>query len=211
MHDTDNLVALVAILVIFGAPMGIWILHKIHSHTERMEMIRRGMAPPPPGVPRDLPPPNFGAMPPPNVPPGRRMYYRSGQYEYTSEDYYYAQRQLRRGITVALIGFALLLGLSTIGPLSGIGPVGPWLLGGLVPLFVGIAQIISAVLNGARLPGFIPGGAWSQPTNFGPPPNVGSGPNAGTTPPPQTPSGPYAWRPGSTPEIERPAPPPDQR
>jgi hypothetical protein len=207
MHDTNtgDFVALVAILVIFGAPMGIWILHKIHSHAERMEMIRRGMAPPPAGVPRDLTPPNFGAMPPPNVAPGRRGYYPPQH-----EDYYYAQRQLRRGITVACIGFALLLGLSTIGPLSGIAPVGPWLLGGLVPLFVGIAQVINAVLNGARLPGFTSGGTWSQPTNFGPPPNVGPGPNAGTTPP-QAPPGPYAWRPGSTPEIERPAPPPDQR
>ena len=210
MHDTDNLVAIVGILVIFGAPMGIWILAKIHAHTERMEMIRRGMAPPPPGIPRDLTPPNFGAMPPPQ--PGKRTYYRSGQYEYSSEDYYYAQRQLRRGITVALIGFALLLGLSTIGPLSGIAPVGPWLLGGLVPLFVGIAQIINAVLNGARLPGFAPGSTWTQQSNYGPPPNVGSGPNVGATPPPpQAPPGPYAWRPGSTPEIERPAPPPDQR
>jgi hypothetical protein len=200
MHDTDDFVALVAILVIFGAPMGIWILAKIHAHTERMEMIRRGMAPP-----------NLGAMPPPNVPPGKRMYYRTPQYEYSSEDYYYAQRQLRRGIQVALIGFALLLGLSTIGPLSG-NPFGPWLLGGLIPMFVGIAQIINAVLNGARLPGFGAGtGNWSQPTSFGSPPNAGQqGPSVGT-PPSQAPSGPYAWRPSSTPEIERPAPPPDQR
>jgi hypothetical protein len=200
-HDTDNLVALVAILVIFGAPMGVWMLSKIHAHTERMEMIRRGMAPPPPGIPHNLTPPNMGAMPPPNVTPGKRGYYPP-QYE----DYYYAQRQLRRGIQVACIGFALLLGLSTIGPLSG-SPFGPWLLGGLIPMFVGIAQIVNAVLNGARLPGF--GTAtWSQPTSFAPPPNVG--PSAGT-PPPQAPPGPYAWRPGSTPEIERPAPPPDQR
>lgn len=202
-HDTDNLVAIVAILIIFGAPIGVWMLSKIHAHTERMEMIRRGMAPPPPGIPPNLTPPNFGAMPPPNV-AGKRGYYPP-QYE----DYYYAQRQLRRGIQVACIGFALLLGLSTIGPLSG-NPVGPWLLGGLVPMFVGIAQIVNAVLNGARLPGFGAGATWSQPTNFGPPPNVGPGP-AAAPPPPQAPPGPYAWRPGSTPEIERPVPPPDQR
>ncbi|HTZ56073.1 MAG TPA: hypothetical protein VMB20_13510 [Candidatus Acidoferrum sp.] len=203
-HDTDNLVALVAILVIFGAPMGVWMLSKIHAHTERMEMIRRGMAPPPPGVPRDLTPPGWGAMPPPNVAPGKRGYYPP-QYE----DYYYAQRQLRRGIQVACIGFALLLGLSTIGPLSG-NPFGPWLLGGLIPMFVGIAQIFNAVLNGARLPGFGAATTWTQPTNFGPPPNAGPGPSA-AAPPPQAPPGPYAWRPGSTPEIERPVPPPDQR
>ncbi|MGB6986316.1 MAG: DUF6249 domain-containing protein [Candidatus Aquilonibacter sp.] len=203
-HDTDNLVAIVAILIIFGAPIGVWMLSKIHAHTERMEMIRRGMAPPPPGIPPNLTPPNFGAMPPPNVAAAKRGYYPP-QYE----DYYYAQRQLRRGIQVACIGFALLLGLSTIGPLSG-NPVGPWLLGGLIPMFVGIAQIVNAVLNGARLPGFGAGATWSQPTNFGPPPNVGPGPGA-AAPPPQAPPGPYAWRPGSTPEIERPVPPPDQR
>jgi hypothetical protein len=202
-HDTDNLVALVAILVIFGAPIGVWMLSKIHAHTERLEMIRRGIAPPPPGIPHNLQPPTW-QVPPPNPSVGKRGYYPP-QYE----DYYYAQRQLRRGIQVALIGFALLLGLSTIGPLSGIGPFGPWLLGGLVPMFVGVAQIFNAILNGARLPGFTPGGQWSQPTNYGQPPSAGSAPNAGT--PPQAPSGPYAWRPGSTPEIERPAPPPDQR
>jgi hypothetical protein len=201
-HDTDNLVALVAILVIFGAPMAVWMLSKVHAHTERMEMIRRGMAPPPPGVPNNLTPPNFGTMPPPNMAPGKRGYYPP-QYE----DYYYAQKQLRRGIQVACIGFAILLGLSTIGH----GEFGPWLLGGLIPMFVGVAQIINAVLNGARLPGFGAGSTWSQPTNFGPPPNVGGGPNTGAPPPPQAPSGPYAWRPGSTPEIERPVPPPDQR
>jgi hypothetical protein len=209
-HDIDDLVALVAIVVIFGAPIAVWMLSKVHAHTERMEMIRRGMAPPPPGIPHNLTPPNFGAVPPPQ--PGKRMYFRSGQYEYSSEDYYYAQRQLRRGIQVACIGFALLLGLSTIGPLSGIGPFGPWLLGGLVPLFVGIAQIFNAVLNGARLPGFGTGTTWSQPTNYGsPPPNVGSGPSGSAGSPPQPPPGPYAWRPGSTPEIERPVQPPEQR
>jgi len=201
-HSLDAIVSLLAILVIFGAPMGVWMLSKIHAHTERMEMIRRGMPPPPPGVPRDLtPPPTWHGSVPPSAPPGKRGYYPPHH-----EDYYYAQRQLRRGIQVACIGFALLLGLSTIGPLSGIGPVGPWLLGGLVPLFVGIAQIINAVLNGAQLP-FGGSPQWTQ-TTFGPPPN--QGPNA-APPPPQAPPGPYAWRPGSTPEIERPVPPPDQR
>jgi hypothetical protein len=202
-NPLEDLVPLVAILVIFGAPMAAWILSKVHAHTERMEMIRRGMAPPPPGIPHNLQPPNWQA-PPPNMQAGKRGGYYPPQYD----DYYYAQRQLRRGIQVTLIGFALLLGLSTIGPLSG-NPVGPWLLGGLIPMFVGIAQIVNAVLNGARLPGF-GAGTWSQPTNFGPPPNVGPGPSAGT-PPPQAPPGPYAWRPGSTPEIERPVPPPEQR
>jgi hypothetical protein len=204
MHDTDNLVALVAILVIFGAPIAVWMLSKIHAHTERMEMIRRGMAPPPPGIPHNLtPPPTWQAPPPPNA-----QAFKRGAYPPQYEDYYYAQRQLRRGIQVACIGFALLLGLSTIGPLSG-NPFGPWLLGGLVPMFVGIAQIINAVLNGARLPGFGSGATWGPPPNYTAPPNAGPPPNVGAAP--QAPPGPYAWRPGSTPEIERPVQPPDQR
>ena len=58
---------------------------------------------------------------------------------------------------------------------------GPWLLGGLIPMFVGVAQIIIALLSGAVLPsmnaryippppppsaappGPAPGGTWEQP------------------------------------------------
>ena len=67
---------------------------------------------------------------------------------------YYAQHQLRRGVQVAFIGLALLIGLSFIG-YHGDGPphYGPWLLGGLIPLFVGIAQVISAIMSGARIGG----------------------------------------------------------
>jgi hypothetical protein len=110
-----------------------------------------------------------------------------------------------------MIGFALLVGLSFID----IGQPGPWLLGGLIPLFVGIAQVIIALLSGARI-----------------------GPMSGTMPPPQqqpqmqqpggqqeyqggarpfnagapnAPSGPYGWRPGPTTELEKPTPPPDIR
>jgi hypothetical protein len=48
-------------------------------------------------------------------------------------------RSLQSGIVTASIGLALLLGLGTIG-------YGPWLLGGLIPLAVGIGQIISYVI-----------------------------------------------------------------
>ena len=58
--------------------------------------------------------------------------------------------QLRRGIQVACIGLALLIGLSFIGFHDGRYVYGPWLLGGLIPMFVDIAQIISAVLSGAQ-------------------------------------------------------------
>jgi hypothetical protein len=123
---------------------------------------------------------------------------------------FYAQAQLRRGIQVAFIGFALLIGLSFIGFHDGRYVYGPWLLGGLIPMFVGIAQIITAVLAGATplgTPGAAAGG-----THFGPaehradvPPTAPTGANM--PPPPGSYGG---WRPGSTPEIEKPAGPPDR-
>jgi hypothetical protein len=197
----DNDVAAFVIMVIFGAPVVAWITTRVLAHQERMEMIRRGIPPagqfrPMPG--QNWPPPNYsGPMPPP---PGVR------QYPYPPVDYtelQSSQRQLKKGITLTFIGFALLIGLGSIGPISGMGFAGPWLLGGLVPMFIGLAQIVHAVLSGARLPGINTGAAYSnQQTTFGPPP-----PQSGPTPPSQ-PAGPYAWRPGPTPEIER---PPEQR
>ncbi|HTU69510.1 MAG TPA: hypothetical protein VMF11_04240 [Candidatus Baltobacteraceae bacterium] len=198
-HGNDDFVAAIAIMVIFGAPVAAWIVSRVFAHNERMEMIRRGMVPPPSGIP-PMPGAGYGPMPPPPPPPGKRGYPPPAGY---FEDYYYAQRQLRKGITITCIGLALLIGLGSIGPLAGISYVGPWLLGGLVPMFVGIAQIVNAVLNGARLPGFGPGSGFRH-TTFGPPP-----PPPGSSP--QPPGGPYAWRPGPTPEIERPVQPPDQR
>lgn len=47
---------------------------------------------------------------------------------------------LRRGITVAMVGLALTLGLMTLG-------VGPWLLGGLIPLFVGLSILVDYYLS----------------------------------------------------------------
>ncbi|MBV8489641.1 MAG: hypothetical protein JO199_03850, partial [Candidatus Eremiobacteraeota bacterium] len=122
---------------------------------------------------------------------------------------YYAQHQLRRGIQVAFIGLALLIGLSFIGWHGGNIVFGPWLLGGLIPMFVGVAQIISAVLGGARF-----GGNVGQPTYVPPGPASEVPPTAGTTstttmPPPPASYG--GWRPGSTPEIGKPPSPPDYR
>jgi hypothetical protein len=170
-------------------------------------MIRHGyMAPPP--FPPD--PRTFGQgvnaagpwTPPPHAvtPPGK---YSQSYYDPS----YYAQHQLRRGIKVACIGLALLIGFSFIH----VGTLGPWLLGGLIPLFVGIAQIITAILGGARLDAF---GAASQGASFAPPPGVNQQTSAGgstaTPPPPPAPGSYGAWRPGSMPEIEKPAPPPDR-
>lgn len=50
---------------------------------------------------------------------------------------------LRRGLVTTLVGLALLIGLGTIG-------IGPWLLGGLIPMFVGIAYLISYFVSAER-------------------------------------------------------------
>ncbi|HEY5340657.1 MAG TPA: hypothetical protein VIK27_06495 [Candidatus Aquilonibacter sp.] len=201
MSDTHDFPAVLAIMLIFGAPIAAWIISRVLAHQERMAMISRGIVPPPHGM-RVPPPPSWapGAVPPP--PPSGK----GGAYP-AYDDYYYAQTQMRKGIRLALIGLALVIGLGGIGPLGHISYFGPWLLAGLIPMFIGIAQIVNAVLSGAQIPSFGNFGGHSGSANFGPP--QGPGPTPGAAPPP--PAGPYAWRPGSTPEIERPVPPPDTR
>ncbi|HEY9084633.1 MAG TPA: hypothetical protein VIN40_01625 [Candidatus Tyrphobacter sp.] len=139
--DQDALVALIAILAIIGIPMIGWIISRVLSHRERIEMIRHGYVPPPTpydarvvsrAMRRGMPIPGYG-------------------YDPAAA----AHQQLRRGVSVTFVGLALLIGLSFIGYSSGGGllghfMVGPWLLGGLIPLFVGIAQIVGALMSGAR-------------------------------------------------------------
>ena len=110
-------------------------------------------------------------------------------------------RTLRKGITLAFIGLALLTGLSFIGLHdTGNGYVfrpGPWLLGGLIPMFIGIAQVIIAVLSGATL--------GAARFNQAPPPNLYGvpppPPSAGAAP---TYEGSYTYRPGATQELRKP-------
>ena len=200
----DTLVPIFAILFLFGGPIAAIIVWRVLAHQERMEMLRQGMTPIDPRAMRKamkygwqpgagMPPPAPGMTPP----------------NFGYDPSFYAQHQLRRGMQVAFVGLALLIGLSFIG-YHGDGPphYGPWLLGGLIPLFVGIAQVITAIMGGARI-GNGPVGVASQ--TFAPGPGMSS-----AAPPPgpsaaQAPSGPYGWRPGSTPEIEKPASPPDYR
>ena len=198
MTDYGDLIPLVAIFVIFGAPIAAFIVSRVFSHQERMEMLRRGITPPPNW--REMRRAMKHGWTPGAAPQGP-----PSQYVYESD--FYAQQQLRRGIQVACIGLALLIGLGFIG-YHGDGRYvyGPWLLGGLIPLFVGIAQIIGAVLSGAT---FGPPSAQQRfvPTNdAGAPTSAGT---AGSTMPPGPIYG--GWRPGPTPEIEKPASPPDYR
>ncbi len=121
--------AMVAIAALVGLPILTWILFRLLAHRERMEMIRRGYATSPPTYPK-------------------REVERGLRYAYEPDNV--ADVQLRRGVTTSFIGFALLVGLSFIGFHDDEFVLGPWLLGGLVPLFAGLAQVVNALLNGAH-------------------------------------------------------------
>lgn len=206
---SDDFVGVIAILAFIGLPIAYAMVNRMLAHQERMEMLRRGIVPPPDPkwakkaakrgwytqAPYTAAPPPQGGPPPVWTPDAQNQ----------------ADCYLRRGITVACVGLALLIGLSFIDNLAG--QPGPWLLGGLIPLFAGIAQIIIALLSGARLgPLNIPwneqGVHVQQPgAQYEPPP---SGPFNTSAPRDVTP-GPYAWRPGPATELEPGPRPPDKR
>lgn len=161
----DNIVPVVATIVIVGLPVSAWMMSRILAHRERMAMLQRGYLPNPGRVWGRyhrhgwMPPPGAGSEPP--------------QWDPWS-DAESAQRSLRRGIQTAMIGLALLIGLALIGYRSHDGVFGtptivpgPWLLGGLIPTFVGLAQVLAALVSGARF----------GPPILGPglPPNPGAG------------------------------------
>jgi len=173
MRETD--VAAFVFLCIFGLPTAGYVIVRMLQHRERMEMIKHGMY----QAPAE---PRWAQSMAPQTPPAPARNWNGDP-----------QSQLRKGIVTTCVGVALLIGLSFIG-YSGDGTfrLGPWLLGGLIPMFVGIAQVINAVLSGATIPT-----SSARPTGMAPPP-----PSA---PPP--PRGPYTYRPGSTEELPRTKPP----
>jgi hypothetical protein len=199
----ENIIPILGIFCIFGLPMIGWILGRMMRHRERMEMLRMGMMPPPdgrgwrrdrfggPGMPPPWAPGTQGAVPP--------------NFAYNAyDDPNSAQCTMRRGIVTTMVGFALLIGLSFIGYQGGDGPFspatihpGPWLLGGLIPMFVGIAQIIIALMAGAA---FTFGPA-SPPPPPGPPP---PGQRTYGSAQPGTPGQRYE-------ELARPVQPPDRQ
>jgi hypothetical protein len=214
----ENLIPVFVFLFVFGFPVAAFVVTRVLRHQERMELLRRGIIPPPDmrdkraykawqqsGAP--WPPGGMAPMPPPMPmpPPG---------WTAPEDD---PQRALHKGIRTAFIGLALLIGLSFIGGTPGTMSFhgGPWLLGGLIPMFVGIAQVIIAVLSGAQLPGvqpsttFIPPPYQPQQPPHQPPP--GAGP-----PPPGFGSNGMPWeqpQPNRSrfEELSKPVPPPDIR
>ncbi len=204
---SDDFVGAIAILAFIGLPIAYAMVNRMLAHQERMEMLRRGMVPPPDpkwakkaakrGWYAQAP---YTAAPPPPAgpPPGWNL---DAQNQ--------ADCHLRKGITLACIGFALLIGLSFIDNLTG--TPGPWLLGGLIPLFAGIAQIIIALASGARLG---PAGApWNDRGVHvqQPGPQYQEQTAAYSSGPRDVTPGPYAWRPGPTTELEPGPRPPDKR
>lgn len=208
----ENLIPVFVMLFVFGFPVAAFIVTRVLRHQERMELLRRGIIPPPDmrdkhaykawrqsGAPW---PTSVNATVPVAPPPG---------WSAPEDD---PQRALYRGIRTAFVGFAILIGLSFIGGTPGSAGFhgGPWLLGGLIPMFVGIAQVIIALLSGAELPGVVQ----SQPRARFMPPPAGPGP-AGPPPPPGFVSAsappPWAEQPGRQrfEELSKPVPPPDLR
>jgi hypothetical protein len=206
----ENLIPVFVMLFVFGFPVAAFIITRVLRHQERMELLRRGIIPPPEfrdkraykawqqsGAP--WPPGGMTApIPPPMPPPG---------WTAPEDD---PQRALFRGIRTAFIGLALLIGLSFIGGTPGTMDFhgGPWLLGGLIPMFVGIAQVIIALLSGAQLPGVTPAATYVPPPHQPPP--------GAAAPPPGFGSSGMPWeQPQSNrsrfEELSKPVPPPDIR
>jgi uncharacterized protein DUF6249 len=194
----DHIVAALACVLIFGGPVAAFVIMRGMQHRERMEMIRHGIVPPMRGR-RDWRPEESPA-PPPSAAANSGYYYTGGWDEPP-------QRMLRKAMGLTAVGFALTLGLGFIGFLVDPGRFvpGPWLLGGLIPLFIGLAQVFGAIMSGARLGPPAQNNPYAA--TFGqqskPPPNM---------PPPSYDASAYTYRPdGAQQELVRPPTPPERR
>jgi hypothetical protein len=199
----DNLTAIFGIFCAFGLPVGAFIVFRVLAHRERMEMIRQGMVPP------------SRRMRAADFPSDPRVYGRAAA-ESVGPD---AAKMLRKGVGLAFIGMALTIGLVFVGYHPGevthVGGVvvregsyftyGPWLLGGLIPLFIGLSQVVIAFLTDPML--------FARFRTGGPEGGFTSGARY-AEPPPQNPpgsDGPYTYRPGGRQELRPPTPPPTKR
>jgi hypothetical protein len=178
-------VPVVAILSVFGLPVGAFIVFRVLAHRERMEMIRHGIMPQVGKATRMQ-----------NMPPAYGQAPAGGGAGATD-----ATVMLGKGIRTAFIGLALTIGLSFIGYHHDEFSFGPWMLGGLIPLFVGLSQITIAYLTDpsifARFRGQS-GGNGARPPYSEPPPHEPANGNSGS----------YTYRPGGTQELRPPTPPP---
>jgi hypothetical protein len=200
MNDNEAFIPVFAIFCTIGLPIMAWMMFRLLKHRERMEMIRHGMAPTERVGTAWVPPPQ---QPQVSERRGKRKG-RGGHDEEIDPPHV----TLRKGIRLSMIGLAITIGLSFIG-FDGHPEPGPWLLGGLIPMFVGLSQVILALLSGASLQDT------AQPWPANTPPPYGGAP-----PPPPGPPGAsgapvydnsYTYRPGNQQELQPPAGPPDRR
>ena len=216
---SDAFVPVFAIFCVFGLPIGAYIISRYLRHQERVEMIRHGMVPPPRGAGKrayrdwqraqqqGFGPGPYAAGPGPAPGPYAAGPYAAGPQVAPDDDD--PQRALSKGIRVAMIGLALTIGLSFINP----GHYGPWMLGGLIPLFVGIAQMITAVLAGAQIPPGLLGNRSNPNVTYWQAPPPPPGPRPAPPPPPSAASS-ASWDQPGRPhfeELSKPVPPPDLR
>ena len=198
-NEVETIVPVVAIFFIFGFPVLAWLIHRSLAfrerqlkYAERIEMIKHGINP-------DAASTTTQAATPPN-----EWQQWSGAPQSQAEWRSWSglpptpalQKELSGGLILAAIGLAITVGLSFIG-------MGPWLIGGLIPLFIGLVRVMMALSSGAQMRfGPLPPQAPRPP----PPQNFAERP---TTPP--TYEGSYTYRPGSTQELKPPTPPPANR
>ena len=190
--DSETIIPIVAIFFVFGFPVVAWLIHRSLEfrerqlkYMERIEMIRHGVNPDAAAGTPATPHATWPGMQPgvrPPIPP---------------QNFAGAQNDLSRALILVAIGLAITVGLSFLGN-------GPWLIGGLIPLFIGLAKAMMALSAGAQLrfgPSFPP------QTPPAPPPNA----NFADRPASPTYEGSYTYRPGPTQELRPPPNPPDKR
>jgi len=208
----ENIIGVLAVLLIFGTPLALFLVPRVLAHRERVEMIRNGVAP---GV--TVPPGSYVPPRAPQPPPSYQRATTMPSMDMKAPENPY--RLMTTGIRLAAIGLALLIGLAFIGLhhhynddgvlVSTWWEPGPWLLGGLIPFFIGMSQVAVAMLSGVQPVAF---NTWQGPGPQQPPqppPSYPPGPAQAKTPPTYDTS--YTYRPGDTQELRPPVPPPDRR
>ncbi len=191
MDKPEYFVAALTILTIFGFPVAAFVIFRVLAHRERMAMIRSGIAPGKRGVAYAGGTTKSGAPCDPDDP----------------------RVLLRKGIRLTFIGLALSIGLSFIG-FSDDGPwhLGPWMLGGLIPLFIGLAQVATAyVSDPSILAHLLDARRWAPPPAGPADPYAPTYANRDPAGARGDFEGPYTYRPDGTQELRRPPPPPERR
>ncbi len=126
------------VIAIFVIIFGSLALKQYWRHRERMAMIQKGLSP------------DAALDPDENVGPGNWSDGSGrGDWEkweaYWRAHPYHRHNRLNGALITSAVGVAITLGLLTLG-------IGPWLLGGLVPLFVGLAMLLGLFLSEAPQP-----------------------------------------------------------